>query len=78
MRTTTETPHPAPRLTPEQVTADRLAVIARAVAHLDSTDHPTLLADLLRSIDADSPTGLRYSAFAGALSLLSAAGRAPR
>ncbi|GAA1111430.1 hypothetical protein [Streptomyces javensis] len=85
------------RRTPAQVTADRLAVIAKAVDHLDTTDRATLLdqltatnirdhyksdpvalADTLRAIDADSPTGLRYSGFAGALDLLRAAGKDPR
>jgi hypothetical protein len=36
---------------------------------------PKALADLLRSVTANSPAGLRYSAFAGATGLLLSAGK---
>ncbi|MFI0742811.1 hypothetical protein ACH4PU_32720 [Streptomyces sp. NPDC021100] len=36
---------------------------------------PEALADMLRSITPDSPPGLRYSAFSGAVHLLLAAGK---
>ncbi|WP_424892329.1 hypothetical protein [Streptomyces sp. XH2] len=88
------TADPTPRRTPEQVTAHHLAVIGKAVEHLDSTDRHTLLeqlakttirdhfktnpealADLLRSVTADSTAGRRYSAFSGSAGLLLAAGK---
>ncbi|MFD7556493.1 hypothetical protein ACFV9E_18385 [Streptomyces sp. NPDC059835] len=83
-----------PHRTPEQVAAQQLAVIGKAVKHLDSTDRQTLLgqlaktgvrdrfkadpealADLLRSVTAGSPAGLRYSAFAGSSGLLRSASK---
>ncbi|MFK0047746.1 hypothetical protein ACIQU4_27395 [Streptomyces sp. NPDC090741] len=38
---------------------------------------PEALAELLRTVTADSPAGLRYSSFAGATGLLRAAGKTP-
>ncbi|MFI8932368.1 hypothetical protein ACIG3E_32475 [Streptomyces sp. NPDC053474] len=71
MPSSTHAPAPVPRRTREQVIADQLEVIGRAVTHR----HPRRPAPLHRRHLAP---GLRYSAFSGAVSLLTAAGRTPQ